>query len=179
MIVAFDMDGPIADLHTEWYRRYNRDYNDDLSLDRVVTWDLHNYVKPECGKKIYDYLRDPDLYANVKPVEGALEHMKWLRENGHEVIVVTAGVSGNLDQKLDWLKNNGFSAAGERSMGGVIFAYDKKYIRAQMLIDDGPHNIQAFGGTGVVWDAPYNKGVGRYRIHNWNEFGALWEKLYG
>jgi len=179
VIVGVDMDGPVADLHTEWYMRYNRDYNDTLDINRVTHWDLHKFVKPECGTKIYDYLRDPDLYEHVPAVKGALETIEKLREAGNEIVFVTAGVLGNLDQKLNWLKQHKFLNPGSRDMRGVIFAYDKQLIRVQLLIDDGPHNIASFGGTGIVWDAPYNQGVGKYRIKSWADMPALWEKLYG
>lgn len=180
MIIALDMDGPVSDLHTEWYRRYNKDYNDTLTLGRVTHWDLHKFVKPECGKKIYDYLSQPDLYEGVPVVEGAKDGVKALREMGNTVVFVTAGVLGNLDQKLAWLHNHSFLDEG-RHMKGVIFAYDKDLIRAQVLIDDGPHNIQAFGGMGIVWDAPYNKSIQRkhQRIKSWAELPDLWRKLYG
>jgi 5'-nucleotidase len=95
-------------------------------------------------------------------------------------VFVTAGVLGNLDQKLAWLHNHKLLSDG-RHMKGVIFAYDKDLIRAQALIDDGPHNIQNFGGLGIVWDAPYNKNIQRkhYRVKSWKDLPELWGKLYG
>lgn len=180
MIIALDQDGPIADLHTAWYRRYNKDYDDNLTLEKVTHWDLHKFVKPECGTKIYDYLSQPDLYEEVQPVEGAKEGIEFLRAQGNSIVFVTAGVQGNLDQKLAWLHRHDFIEPG-RHMKGVIFAFDKDLIRAQMLIDDGPHNIQAFGGMGIVWDAPYNRTISRkhYRIKSWKDLPELWGKLYG
>src|SRR2546428_3367603 len=175
------MDGPLAALLPEWLRRYNIDYEDDLTPDKIKIWDMDKLCKPQCGKRIFDYLRDPNLYEMVKPVEGGLGTFQALKGMGYEVIVATAGVLGNLDQKLDWLRHHGFIEPSQRHMKGVIFTYDKEYIRAQVLIDDGPHNVEKFGGLGIVWDAPYNQDIKRkhYRIKSWADLPDLWLNLYG
>ena len=60
LTVAVDVDDVCADLLTEWLYRYNLEYEDNLTVADVDRWDLSEQVKPECGKKIYNYLRDPE-----------------------------------------------------------------------------------------------------------------------
>ena len=181
MILLVDIDGVCADLHTEWYRLYNLDYQDNLVAENVKSWDIHSYVKSECGRKIYNYLRSPTLYQGVKPIEGALEHIRWLKENGWRIVYVSSAVIGSLDQKARWLAEHGFIPEGKRHLPDVIFAYDKDLIRGQALIDDAPHNIETFPGMGIVMDYPWNQTIKRkhYRIHGWKELPPLLEKLYG
>ncbi len=182
MIVAVDVDGPVADLHTEWIRRYNADYKDSLVEHDVVTWDIHKFVKKECGYKIYDYLRLPDLYEGVKVAFGAREGIEFLKQQGCRVVFVTAAPTGFSDDKQRWLVREGFLDKRQHTHEDLVVARDKNLIRAQVLIDDGPHNIESFQGLSIVWDAPYNKTIKKpkyYRMAAWPELPALWEKVYG
>lgn len=163
MIIALDVDGIIADLHGEWYRRYNRDYGDDLTLDRVRSWNLHEYVKPECGQAIYDYLRDPELYESVAPIEGAAEGVAALTEDGHIVRFVTSCVFGMTDQKARWLHRHDFigSALGRALPRELIVAEDKSMIDADLLVDDRAETIRHWVETkrrkALLYEYPHNQ----------------------
>lgn len=187
MIIACDVDGVLADLDTEWYRRYNRDYNDNLTRERVTGWNVSEFVKPECGLRVLDYLSDPDLYAQVQPIPGAVEGIHRLRAAGHEVFFVTACTFGMVDQKAQWLRRWGFSAAtaadAYRLPKDLVVVYEKHRVLADLLIDDGPHNImQWVRGTSqrrraILLEYPYShecdltsaEWLWCYRAHNWDE----------
>ena len=181
LIVAVDMDGVIADLHTEWLDSYNKDYNDNLTTDKMVDWDIMRMVKPECGIKILDYLRDADFYRRVKPVEGALEGIKYLRRLGCEVVYATSCVYGSEAIKLDWLYENGFLAYGDPRKGpakDVIIAYNKKLVAADVLIDDRHENVVTFPGYGVVFDTLYNKKTPAFdRLKGWKDIKRVWNNI--
>lgn len=182
MIVAVDVDGPIADLHTAWINRYNKDYKDGLVERDITTWDIHKYVKPECGHKIYDYLRMPDIYDDVKVSFGAKEGVEFLKQHGCRVVYLTAAPTGFSDAKQHWLVREGFLDKSKYTHEDLVVAKDKSLIRAQVLIDDGPHNIETFPGMCIVYDAPYNKDIKKpryYRMAAWPELPVLWEKIYG
>jgi 5'-nucleotidase len=166
MIIACDGDGIVCNLHEPWYARYNRDYDDNLTMERVVSWDVHKYVKPECGKKIYDYLRDPNLYDDVLPIAGALEGITQIRAMGHQVFFVTACEYGMVDQKARWFERHGFS---EQFQGGrslpkdFVPIQDKTLLDARMLIDDGAHNVRAWveqkQRLAILLDYPHNRSL--------------------
>ena len=145
MRIALDFDGPVGNLHPAWYGRYNRDYNDDLTPERVLSWDTHLYVKPECGMKIYSYLSDPTLYDDVPPFEGALEGIKYLRSIGHEILFVTACTKNMTDQKAEWLWRYNVTISprkGGQLPDDLCAIRDKTWIDADLLIDDGLHNVK-------------------------------------
>ena len=52
-IVAVDIDEPVCSLMETWLEEYNNDYNDNLQPDKIKSWYLHRYVKPECSYNIY------------------------------------------------------------------------------------------------------------------------------
>lgn len=163
-IILCDVDEVCADLLTEWVRRYNIDYEDTLSVEDIDQWDVAQCVKPECGKKMFDILRDPDLYDYVKPIPGALEGVRTLRKSGCRVVFVTSCVVDTTDAKIWWLIRNGF-LPNQKVPRDFIAAKDKSLVRGDLLIDDGPHNNPT-----ILYDQPHNRGVSHpRRVHSWKE----------
>jgi len=161
MIIACDGDGITCDLHPEWLRRYNRDYNDTLTVEQWLSWDAHKYVKPECGKDIYKYLRDPDLYENIVPVAGAVEGVVRLRALGHQIIFVTANTYGMTDQKARWFERWGFcEPKGHDLPHDFVPMFNKNNLDAYLLIDDGAHNVRRWveekARPAIMLERPYN-----------------------
>jgi 5'-nucleotidase len=172
MIILVDVDDTVLDLNTEWIQnRYNPDYKDNLSRSQIKTWNIDEYVKPECGMKIYDYLKDKDLYSNIKPILGAVEGVKKLRELKHRVIFVTAYFN---EQKVECLHRNGllneYPYNDERwnTATDVIMANDKSLIKGDYLIDDRIENLEKFG-SGFVFNQPWNNQICNFpRFYNWD-----------
>lgn len=182
MIVAVDIDGVLAELHTEWIRIANETFGTSYDAAKVFTrWDIHHNT-PEIGNKIYEVLEDPHLYDNVKVVEGAAEGVELLRKQGNSVVFVSAAPTGFFDAKSNWMLRNGFLDKSRRTHGDLYKANDKSLIRAQVLIDDGPKNIENFQGMSICFDAPYNQTIKKpryYRMRGWKDLPRLWEEIYG
>lgn len=136
MIIACDVDGVIADLFAAWLAKYNKDYDDTLTADKITDWDVTKFVKPECGTKIYDYLRHGDLYDEVPVIKGAQEGIDAFREAGHRIVYVTTCVKEMTDPKWHWLERNGFLPKGKHTQDDLVVAADKLLVDAQLLIDD-------------------------------------------
>lgn len=169
-IVYVDVDDTTLDLHGEWVtNRYNNDYNDNLTRRDVKTWELHKFVKPECGRKIYDYLNDPDLYKSVKPLPGAIEGIEKIRSLGWRVIFLTAYFN---TPKIEALHNYGLLKEYPYNDGrwhtacDVVMANDKTLLKGDMLIDDKTDNIEKFG-KGLIFDQPWNQDCNFPRVYNW------------
>jgi 5'(3')-deoxyribonucleotidase len=163
------MDSVIVDLMSEWYNRYNNDYNDDLTVDRVLDWDAHSYVKAECAGRIYDYLKQAGMFENLLPLPHAVEVLERLAQRFDIVIVSSAPSSIAYREKEEWvLRHLPFI-----SRDNLIFAHRKDLILGDLLFDDAPHNLQAFMRTGriaVAMDYPYNREVSCPRVADWLEF---------
>jgi 5'-nucleotidase len=163
-----DMDSVICDLMSEWHRRYNRDYNDDLTVDRLLCWDSEKYVKPECGLKIYDYLKEPGLFLGLKPLPHAIEVLERLHKS-FDILIVTSSVSTAYAEKERWVEQH-LPFIDKKNL---IFAHRKNMIVGDLLFDDAPHNLLGFAATGrtaVAMDYPYNRNVNVPRVKNWLEF---------
>jgi 5'-nucleotidase len=165
--IAIDQDQVVADILQEWLRRYNYDYNDTLTPEQIVEWNWDHIVKPECGKKIYTYLDDPELFANLQLIDESQEAIYELSKN-YEIFFVTAPFNpNNVVPKHEWLRRY-FSFVPERN---YVFTRNKSIVRANWLIDDKPGNFIDFYGEGLLFDAPHNqKYTGEERrFYNWQE----------
>lgn len=180
LCILLDLDSVCNDLLTVWYERYNRDYNDDMCVERQLTWDMHAYVKPECGKAIYRYLSEPGLYRNLPVMDGAVEGIQALKDMGCKVFIVSACSPSSAGEKMLWVKDylppvNGFIS---------VYSYGKDakaLIAGDILIDDGPHNIEHSIATHKIvvdFGYPYNRDVhADYRAHSWPEIVAAVQEI--
>jgi len=152
-IIACDVDGLVANLMRVWLEKYNKDWNDNLKVKNVKDWGIQNYVKPECGLKIFNYIKDPSLYDEVLPFPGALDFINKLKEN-HKVFFVTASPPEQMGRKFYWLKEHGFI----RKITQYVEARNKSLIRADWLIDDYHGNTKGFIGKTILLARPWNEG---------------------
>jgi 5'-nucleotidase len=141
--VALDLDSIGADLMTDWLRLYNDRYGDDLTMAVITDWDTSKFVRPECGRDIFKLLHTPGLYENLRPIEGFLEAVQELRTVDQVRVVISTScirswaVAG---EKLRWLAK---MLPGQQA-ADIHLGEAKDIVRADVLVDDGPHNARAF-----------------------------------
>ena len=153
MRILVDVDSVVLDLMPVWLDRYNADYNDTLTVDRITEWNMEKFVKPECGVRIYKYLEQPDLYEDVRTIGGAwLTIHEFLLEN-NEVIYVSAGFYPA--PKIRCLRRHGLEANEDN----FIATARKDCVYGDVLIDDNPKNINLFPYPGVLYTQPWNAEV--------------------
>lgn len=171
MLIGIDVDGVIANLHQTWLDRYNQDYNDTVRLEQLHNWDAEKWpIKPECGKKIYDYLRQGDLYQEVQPFPGALYFVQSLKKQVHRVVYVTSNAKGMTDQKWEWLEREGFLPTGRYTAEDLVVAHDKRLVKTDVLIDDKLATVVRHPYPTILMDQPWNRDRNwSTRAYSWNE----------
>lgn len=174
--ILVDVDGVVADLCTNWLAFYNRDYNDSVQLEQITEWDIHKFLKPECGTKMYEYLKDPSIYDEVKPIPGAQEAIEYLRIHGEKIAYLT---SGFFTSKAEWLHRHGFLLGSWQFAKDIVVASDKSLIHGDVLIDDGLHNITD-PERSILFDQPWNQEApAEYRrAHSWQDVIFILEKAF-
>lgn len=50
--IAVDLDSTLNNFDVVWINDYNKIYNDNLTIEDMISWNAHEYVK--CDKKVYD-----------------------------------------------------------------------------------------------------------------------------
>jgi 5'-nucleotidase len=136
-----DVDGVCANLIGEWLRWYNLDYGESLSVKKVTSWEIHNFVLPKCGTKIYEYLKIPELYDGVVPITGAADGINEIRNMDFEIVFVTTA-----------LKQWGFSPREEL----YVETPSKHLIRADLMIDDYHVNLRNFEKEKILFLQHHN-----------------------
>jgi 5'(3')-deoxyribonucleotidase len=166
--IAFDQDEVLAELTKKWLAYYNRDYSDNIRKEDIKSWGIENYVKPECGIKIYDYLSIHKFYRDLEVVDGAVEVTKELTKY-YDLFVVTDAMYNRMSfkAKFDWLQE----LFPHIPKNNIVFCGNKSIVAADYLIDDGLHNINCFtAGKPIVYDAPWNASdTTHIRVHGWKE----------
>ena len=60
--LGIDLDDTVNSLVETWLSRYNSDYNDNVKIEDIKTWDIADYTK--IGKSFYAYL-DSGIFKNL------------------------------------------------------------------------------------------------------------------
>lgn len=172
MLIVVDQDQVLA----KWVERilewYNEDKGTSFTRDDITKWDMSSNLGPHSGDFLRSCMRYPELYRDLEPVEGALYGMKRLKELGHDVVIATAvprcaGIAYH--GKLEWIRRN----MPWFDLKNFIAIQRKDLLVGDILLDDGPHNIEAWNKTGrasVIFDAPWNRDLLGLRVKHWNEF---------
>jgi len=183
--IGIDIDETIANLFTPWLVWYNTRWKDNLKI-KDIPWRIDQVVKPECGKKIFDYLKLPNLYQYqcIQPLPGAVSAVKYLYKMKNVEVSFITSASANImgiDSKIKWL----FEYLPFAEPKDLIIANRKELIRFDYFIDDAPHNIlnyrKAWSSSKILTIAyPYNKDVEQHvnlRAKGYKNTVAAWKQI--
>jgi 5'-nucleotidase len=168
MVIAIDVDGVVFDLVSEVLRRYNKDWDDHLAVSDITQWDVSKFAKPECGVKIYEYFEMPDAYEQALPVQNAYHGLLEIAKDGHRIVFVTTAAPGTAGVKQHILSDYGYL----KDRKNYVECADKSLIKADVLVDDGIHNLRHFSGERVIFDQPWNRHEsigGAWRAKDWED----------
>jgi 5'(3')-deoxyribonucleotidase len=146
LTLLIDLDSITVDLLKGWYNIYNARYNDDLTVEKTLSWNNHKFAK--AGKAIYGVLDEPGFFRTLEPFPGALEGIKELYdardENGdraYRVLLVSAGSGNALTDKYRFVEERmPWFPVREQ----LVLAYPKDVMKGDVAFEDGPHNIEAY-----------------------------------
>jgi 5'(3')-deoxyribonucleotidase len=165
------MDEVMADAVAEHLLRYNRDYDEEITVaDLDGKW-LWQVVPSDRHDALEAYLRSNDFFESLAVMPESQRVMERLQQN-YEVFIATAAmeVPTSFHQKYRWLEKN-FPFI---SPSHIVYCGDKSILRADYLIDDNPRQLQRFHGTGILYSSPHNVMVkGFKRVKNWLEVEQL------
>lgn len=179
MRILVDMDGVLCDFAGRILEWYNHDNGTHLTKEQNLDWEMEHMLGPGGKDFIRSCMRWPEFFTRLDPIPGAVEGMHDLLRTGHDVVIVTsipssAGIA--FAGKQQWIRDH----IPDFKLKNFVGATRKELVRGNVLLDDAPHNIEAFmaenrENMGVVFDAPYNWKMAvepTRRVRDWNEFLA-------
>jgi 5'(3')-deoxyribonucleotidase len=169
--IAVDMDEVMADAVAEHLRRYNRDFDEQVTVaDLEGKW-LWDVVQMDRHAALEAYLRSEDFFAVLGVMPDSQRVMKALQEK-YEVFIASAAmeVPTSFTAKYKWLGQHfPFIPTSH-----IVFCGDKSILRADYLIDDNPRQLRRFQGEGILYASHHNVNVTGYRrVNNWLEVEKL------
>jgi 5'(3')-deoxyribonucleotidase len=165
------MDEVMADALGEHLTRYNRDYDEQITIaDLEGKW-LWDVVSIDRHHSLESYLRSEDFFEELAVMPDSQRVLQRLQLN-YEVFIATAAmeVPTSFQQKFRWLgRHFPFIPASH-----IVYCGDKSILLADYLIDDNPRQLRRFQGEGILYSSPHNVGVkGFKRVKDWLEVEKL------
>lgn len=172
--VGLDMDGVPAALLPEWLKRYNEDFNDNLTVEQINLWNWHSLTKDKDGERLYTYLDDQELFRSLPVMPDSQDVIKKYHKDIDFWIVTACWNINNAAPKTEWLLEHFPFLDREKFM----FVRDKSGFYGDILIDDKPKNLEGFRSLGILFDAPHNQDENRFiRVNNWEDLDKIFDNL--
>lgn len=180
MRILVDMDDTIELLLEAWVEAANEKFGTNVTCEDITNWDVSRAFPGVGHDEVYNIISDEEFWKRVKPVPGAPEALKRFIDSGHEVYVVTVTPHEQVKSKME---NVLFKYFPYIDFNHVIITSRKQLLKADVLIDDGFHNLVGGDYHKILVDAPYNrefdeKSEGMLRVFNWDEIEKAVNDIY-
>lgn len=172
--LGIDLDGVVADFNSGWMRHYNEEHGTDLTVDQVQFWDgLHTLTHFEAMDDFWAWAKDHgghSVFRHLEVYDGALEAIRALNREGHDIVIVTAKPDWAIHDTFEWLADHRIPTRE------VHIAYAKYEVDCDVYLDDSPHvlpELVEHRPDRVVcrfvrpWNTPIE---GTVDVHDWAEF---------
>ena len=177
--IAIDADDTIENLLVAWISELNKRHNLNASIDDVKGWEMGELYPTLTSEQIFSPLFDEEFWYSVTPKADAIKYVEQLIKDGHDVYIVTSSHYGTIKAKFEAIIARYFPSIDWKHF---ITTNNKKLVKCDIMIDDGPHNLEDNDCIRILFDAPHNK---KYpaeenqmkRVHNWEEAYNLIKNL--
>lgn len=152
MTILVDLDDTVWYLLQPWLDYLNKKYKLNVQLNDIKQWDL-KYVFPTLKEaQIYAPLSYESFWRKyINPIPGAIDIIKKLYSEGHDIFFITATVHKNVPVKAELVKRY-FSFI---PIENLIIAHNKDMIKGDIIIDDNIENVKN-RSLSILFTAPHN-----------------------
>ncbi len=172
LTILIDMDGVLCDYTGAHLREVAIRYPHLTQYieDARLSWRSEERFPAEYRDDIEAIALEEGFFEHLEPIEGALDAVRALANDGHDVRICTAPKKIHtycVPEKYNWVKKH----LGQEFVEKMIMTRDKTLTQGDLLIDDKPE----ITGAGIprwehiVFDQPYNKDVPNRRI-DWGTY---------
>lgn len=156
--IAIDADDVLDNLLEVWIEELNARHNLNYSVDDMTRWNMAHNITELTEEQIYEPLYDDAIWERLMPVNGSVDALKTLQEMGHNVFVCTRHtIFETIKTKLFRLQELFPMIPADH----YIIAANKNMIKADIMIDDGTHNLASVEHPciKILYDRPHNHHV--------------------
>jgi len=173
--ICVDMDEVMADTLAEHVRRYNQEFDEDVTLEDLAGKGLWEFAPTDRQAQLRAFLDAEDFFEDLPLIPDAQPVLNDLSQR-FEIFIATQAmaVPNSLGPKYRWLQRH-FPFIPPTH---YVFCGNKSILRADFLIDDQPRNLLRFDGQGLLYTAPHNLlTTGFVRVDNWLEVAEFFAGL--
>lgn len=175
LTILIDMDDTIENLIVCWIKTLNEKYGTTVKYSDVICWDMTEIFPTLTREQIFAPLFNENFWDNVQPIDGSIEFIQKLIDDGHDIYIVTNSHYDTIKPKMEKVLHKYFPFISWRN---VIITSNKQMINGDILIDDAIHNLTGGEYIKFLMDAPHNHSFnaeenGITRVHSWKEIYDL------
>jgi 5'(3')-deoxyribonucleotidase len=164
-----------------WTKRILQYWNEDhldrppMTMADIHNWDHRTNMGPDSELGLRAYMRFPYFYFDLEAIDGAVEGVKQLLEQGHEIRIASSvprSATMAYVGKVEWLRRH----MPFFDISHFYACSHKEELEGDLLFDDGLHNLipwEKRGRTAVAMARPWNKDWKGTRVESWPEFVKL------
>ena len=157
------MDGVLADVYSRFFILHEQESNQLLNIN-----DVAGKLEEEAFPNQRKWVSKPGFFRNLPVMSGSVEGLRNLSRK-YDIIVVSLATEfpDSLTDKILWLKDN----YPFITFPQIVFCGNKSIIRADIMIDDHPKNLDHFEGETLMFTQPHNMlmNTRHKRINSWAE----------
>ena len=166
--ILVDMDGVLADVYSLFFRLHEQETGNRLSVS-----DIAGLLEADAFPNQRKWVSAPGFFRTVPVMEGSIAGLKKLNV-GFEVIVISMATEfpQSLTDKQLWL-NDHFPFISWKQL---VFCGNKNLLKADIMIDDHPKNLDHFDGKTIMFSQPHNillRNTRHRRVNSWVEIEKL------
>lgn len=166
--ILVDMDGVLADVYSLFFKLHEQETGKRLTVD-----DVSGLLEAEAFPGQRKWVTTPGFFRSVPVMEGSIQGLQLLNDK-YDVTVASMATEfpDSLTDKQIWLHEHFPFITWEQ----IIFCGNKDLIKADIMIDDHPKNLDLFNGETIMFSQPHNilvKNQKHKRVNSWNEIGEL------
>lgn len=180
LTILVDFDQTLNNLNEAWVTYLNAKYNTAVNPNDITCWDMTVAFPTLTAREIFNPLFKEEFWKTVTPLPKSYENIRKLKNDGHNIYIVTTSNPVTVPIKLYEVLFKYFPFF---TYNDVIITSHKQLIIGDVLVDDAPHNLE--GDTTyakILMSAPHNKSfdeksIGAVRAEDWDEIYTLINNL--
>lgn len=169
--LLIDMDDTIENLLSAWIKWLNDKHGTSVKPEDILSWDLKPFFPSLSNNAINEPLYIDKFWETVQPREDAIKYLPRIYEMGFKPYICTSSIYHTIRKKFDCILGNYFPYIPWEN---IITITKKQLINADILIDDGIHNLIGGSYKKILITAHHNKsfdtrGTDIVRVNDWQE----------
>lgn len=167
MKILLDIDSTVNNLSYEWMCYLNEKYGLSVNYTDITTYSMRSAFPGLSEDDLYYPLNHQDKCLDVKLEPGAKYYIESLIKDRHIVKFVSARHKDMIKFQYDWMeKNLPFIDPND-----IWIVHDKKWLKADILLDDCIDNLTSANYLGVAYHQPWNAHYPKeYTVSSWGDF---------